>query len=226
MNPRRSSVLILVGIMAWASGAWALDVYLNGVLITGVSNQEIENASVRLDERGNVHIHAPQYRVSREDTEDRGSGGSDTNRDSSSDTPTPIRPTTGGGDAPPAGGGRGLTNRYWLVVQANSPGMVQYRVTVSINERTISTFDDANAPQAPIEVTEYLRPGRNAISMVAEKTTDGERRSDSSRHWLRVVVADGHIEGSSVVIDSPGIIFNRNAAQTDRASREFELQAR
>ncbi len=225
MNPLRCSVLVLIGIMAWASGAWALDVYLNGVLITGVRNQEIENATVRLDEQGNVHIHAPQYRVSREDTEDRGPAGRENNQESSTDAPTPIRPPSGG-DAPPANGGRGLTNRYWLVVQANSPGMVQYRITVRINGRTIRTFDDANVPDAPIEVTEYLRPGRNAINIVAEKTTEGERRSESSRHWLRVVVADGHIDGSSVVIDSPGIIFTRNAAQTDRASRDFELTAR
>jgi len=39
------------------------------------------------------------------------------------------------------------------------------------------------------------------------------------------VVADGHIEGSAVVIDTPGVIFTRNASQTDRASREFTLNA-
>lgn len=224
MSPLRSSVVVLVGISLWASQVWAVDVYLNGVLITGVRDQEFENARVTLDADGNVHIHAPQYRVERQDTEDRGPDGTDTNHASSSDNVTPIQPNANT-QPPPAGGGSGLSRRYWLVAQASTPGMVQYRITVEINGRVVRTFDDANVPPAPIEVTSYLRRGRNSVNIVAEKTTNGERRSDSSRHWLRVVISDGHIEGTAVVIESPRLIFTRNAAQTDRVTRDFELNA-
>ena len=102
--------------------------------------------------------------------------------------------------------------------------MVQYRIEVRVNGLLVRSFSDSDVPP-PIEVTEYLRPGRNAVRITADKLNEGGRRSDSSRHWVRVVVADGHIEGSAVVIDRPGVIFTRNAAQTDRATREFELQA-
>ncbi len=233
MNPLKSAPLVLFGLMLWSAPAWAIDVYLNGVLITGVRNQEFENATVTLDEDGNVRIHAPQYRVERADTEDRGPEGRDTNRTagggdagpgSGAGSATPIRPGNAQ-DSPPAQGGQGLSRRYWLVAQVNSPGMVQYRLTVRINGRVVARFDDSNAPQAPIEVTDYLRPGRNTVSIVADKITEGNRRSESSRHWMRVVVSDGHIEGSSVIIDRPGVIFTRNAAQTDQVTQDFELNA-
>jgi hypothetical protein len=222
MTSSRSAVVALVGISVFAVPAWAVDVYLNGVLITGVRGQEFENARVTLDADGNVHIHAPQYSVERQDTVDRGPAGQD--HASSSDSVTPVRPRSDP-QPPPPEGGRGLSRRYWLVAQASAPGMVQYRITVEINGRLVRTFDDSNVPAAPIEVTSYLRRGANTVNIVAEKTTNGERRSESSRHWLRVVISDGHIEGQSVVIDSPRLIFTRNAAQTDQVSRDFDLDA-
>lgn len=229
MTPRKSLLLIVAVIVAWAGQALALDVYLNGVLITGVRNQEIQNATVQLDAQGNVKILAPHYRVEREDTTQNGPAGTTKVQSTGgSTTPpqaqiAPQQPATSG-DAPPADGGRGLTRRYWLVAEVNGPGMVQYRIEVRVNGLLVRSFSDADAP-APIEVTDYLRPGMNNVRITADKINEGGRRSDSSRHWIRIVVADGHIEGSAVVIDRPGVIFTRNAAQTDRASREFELQA-
>ena len=217
-------MLVVAGLMAWSAEAQAVDVYLNGVLITGVRDQEFHNATVTLDAQGNVRIQAPQYRVEREDTVDQGPGGRDVQRTGdggSGTTVTPIRPSTP--QPPTSGGGRGLSRRYWLVAETNSPGMVQYRLTININGRMVRTFDDSNAPGTPIEITEYLRLGPNRVNIQAEKIADSGRRSDSSRHWLRVVLSDGHIEGSAVVIDRPGVIFTRNAAQTDGVSQDFEL---
>lgn len=229
MTPRKSVLLLIAVIVAWAGQAVALDVYLNGVLITGVRNQEIQNATVQLDAQGNVKILAPHYRVEREDTTLNGPAGTTKIHSSGGSTtppPAQIAPQspTPGSDAPPADGGRGLSQRYWLVAEVNGPGLVQYRIEVRVNGLLVRSFSDADA-LPPLEVTDYLRPGMNNVRITADKINEGGRRSDSSRHWIRVVVADGHIEGSAVVIDRPGVIFTRNAAQTDRASREFELQA-
>ena len=219
--------LLATALATWASPALAQDVYLNGVRITGVKNQQFDNASVRIDAQGNVKILAPQYRVDRLDTTDRGPAG--TTKISATSGPAKSRPASiapqqsTSVESPPAGGGSGLTRRYWLVAEVHDPGMVQYRIEVRINGRLVGSFTDADPP-APMEVTEYLRPGRNAVRVTAEKL-NGTRRSESSRHWMRVVVADGHIEGTAVVIDRPGVIFTRNAAQTDRASQEYNLSA-
>ncbi len=228
MTPKTSVWLVTSALLMFATQAHALDVYLNGVLITGVRDQEFENATVRLDAQGNVRIDAPHYQVEREDRTDRGPGGSDRNVESSPVTPrsptiAPQRPSSSP-DGPPARGGAGLSRRYWLVSQVNGPGMVQYRIEVRINGRLVRAVDDTQN-LAPIEVTEYLRSGNNTVRVTAIKLTEGGRRSESSRHWMRVVVADGHIEGTSVVIDRPGVIFTRNAAQTDRVSRDFTLEA-
>jgi hypothetical protein len=230
MNAMRTSMLVVAVITCWTAPAFAEDVFLNGVRITGVKNQNFDNATVKIDSQGNVRILAPQYKVERLDTTHRGTAG--TTKISTKSAPStprpptiaPQRPTTKTASPPPAGGGSGLSRRYWLVAEVSTPGMVQYRIEVRINGRLVRSFTDAEVP-TPVEVTEYLRPGRNAVRVTAEKITEGGRRSESSRHWLRVVVADGHIEGTAVVIDRPGVIFTRNAAQTDRASREFNLNA-
>lgn len=229
MSTMRPSLLVVAAIVCWTAPALAQDVFLNGVRITGVKNQDFDNASVRIDSQGNIRILAPHYTVKRQDSTNRGPGGV-TKITSTSPPSTPRPPTIAAQrpatktSSPPAGGGSGLSRRYWLVAEVSSPGMVQYRIEVRINGRLVRSFSDAEVP-TPMEVTEHLRPGSNAVRVTAEKITEGGRRSESSRHWLRVVVADGHIEGTAVVIDRPGAIFTRNAAQTDRASREFTLNA-
>ena len=229
MNTMRLSLLVVVASVVWTAPAMAQEIYLNGVKITGVRNQEIENATVTIDGRGNVKILAPQYRVERIDATDRGPSGATTKITSSGQAPrngTSTVSSQGSSNVapPPEGGGSGLSRRYWLVAEVSDPGLIQYRIEVRINGRLVRSFTDADVPP-PMDVTEYLREGRNAVRITAEKINEGGRRSDSSRHWLRVVVADGHIEGTAVVIDRPGVIFTRNAAQTDRASQEFTLNA-
>ncbi len=225
MSPMRSALLIVLAVVVWAGQAIALDVYLNGVLITGVRDQEFEDATVTIDSNGNVRIKAPHYQVERTDTKNFGPGG--TKQITSKSPPSKSRPPTISSSSSSKSSGQGrslLDRRYWLVAQVSEAGMVQYRIEVRVNGQLVRSFTDADVP-APIEVTSFLRQGQNRVRITADKITEGGRRSESSRHWLRVVVADGHIEGASVVIDRPGVIFTRNAAQIDRASREFTLNA-
>ena len=50
---------VLVPTPALAAGA----VYLNGVRIDGVTNQKFEKATVRIDEKGDVHIDVVGFKV-------------------------------------------------------------------------------------------------------------------------------------------------------------------
>ena len=45
-----------------AGSVGAVEVYVNGVNIEGLTNQTFEKVNVRLDEKGNVHIDAPGTR--------------------------------------------------------------------------------------------------------------------------------------------------------------------
>ena len=60
MSPKRIALFVALLSAVVAGPALALDVYLNGVRITGVRNQSFENATVELDGEGNVRIKAPQ----------------------------------------------------------------------------------------------------------------------------------------------------------------------
>jgi len=46
-----------------ASLAAAGDLYVNGVLATGLRSQDFEGCDVRIDERGDIHVTAPRYVV-------------------------------------------------------------------------------------------------------------------------------------------------------------------
>jgi len=229
MSPIRTAMLVAAAVLAMATEAAAVDVYVNGVLVTGVRNQEFEGVTVRLDSAGDVRITAPHYRVERLDATDSGPAGIRATRTGQGTPPGPaptkVQSAGSRSDPPPANGGASLALRYWLVAESSSPGNVQYRIEVRVNGLLVRSFDDAALPP-PVDITEYLRPGRNTIRITADKINEGGRRSTSSRDWLRVVVSDGHVEGTAVVIDGPGIIFTRNAAQTDRVSTDHQLEAR
>jgi hypothetical protein len=231
---RRRRIWLFAGVLFLVSSqAWAIDVFLNGVRITGVRNQAFENATVRLDQEGNVRIDAPQYRVERtaqaaqaaQAAQGTSGGGESSPATSAASQGSPSPATTTSSQATPPAASSPLTRRYWLVAQTNQAGMVQYRFEVVINGRLVRRFTDADLP-GPLEVTEYLRQGSNRIQIVAEKITGETRRSESSRHWVRLAVAEGHIENRAVVIDQPGVIFTRNATHLDRIARDFQLTAR
>ena len=93
MTLRTTGLLALVAAFALPATAFA-DVYLNGVNITGVTNQTFEKATVHIDAQGNVHIKAPGYAVS-----GASAGGKD---QASSSQSAPRRATTTWSPATPA----------------------------------------------------------------------------------------------------------------------------
>ena len=70
--------MILGGVLVLAASlstdAWAVEVFFNGVRVSGLKNQTFRNCGVRFDGNGNVYISAKGYSVKRVDQ----SGGSKT----------------------------------------------------------------------------------------------------------------------------------------------------
>jgi hypothetical protein len=54
--------------LAMTSGAFARNVYLNGVDISNAQSQELIGVNVQINEKGDVFIIAPHYQVNEEDT--------------------------------------------------------------------------------------------------------------------------------------------------------------
>jgi hypothetical protein len=171
-------------------------VSLNGVAIDGVTSQRFENATVVIDERGDVHIEAKGYAVR--------SGGT---------APAP----------PPAAPGK-LSRRYFLVTEHDAPG-TQYDLAIFINSQWIREVK-ATEPQVVMEVTRYLQPGHNKVVVAATKHIAGDRLAYGKDVALRLVVGEGSVGGDHVLIDNPLLEMRRTAAEIDDRTEEYVLDAR
>jgi hypothetical protein len=208
----------LLGASAPALAAPSLT--LNGVAIDGVTDQKFENCTVVIDAQGNVHIQAKGYAVR-----------------SADDTRTPpIEPQqagSGGGlSTRSAGNGAGvtlaapgrITRRYFLAAEQPAPGP-QFDLGIFINAQWIREVKASEASTV-IEITKYLRPGQNKLTLAATKRLGGERLAFTKDVALKVVVGEGNVGGDHVMIDVPLVEMARTAAEMDDRTEEFVIDAR
>ena len=138
-------------------------------------------------------------------------------------TPTATVPAVA--TAPAPAGPAQITKHYWLVTQQTDLGSTQYTYDLFINAKWILRLANDEDPHQPHEITSYLHPGANAIVLSARKDLSGDRRSFSPDNVYRVIIGTGNVGGNRVLIDSPLIVFERNAAQVDNASQSYTLVA-
>ena len=107
--PSRRLVLPLLALLALPAGQAHAErsVYLNGVRIDGVTALTLNNAEVRIDSLGNVHIQAPGYQV----------------KEVVQGTPKVASAS--------------LQRRYWLVSSKSRPGATRYEIEVFVNSRLV-----------------------------------------------------------------------------------------
>jgi hypothetical protein len=171
---------------------------LNGVPIDGVTGQRIENATVVIDERGDVHIQADGWVA-------RGAA-SPALRSAAVSQPGV------------------LSRRYFLVTQHAAPG-TQFDLAVFVNSQWIREVR-ASEPRVVMEITRYLRPGPNRLVLAATKRQQEERASTSPDVALSVVVGEGSVGGDQVLIETPLVEARRTAAETEDRTEEYVLEAR
>jgi hypothetical protein len=199
---------------------------LNGVNISGVANQKFENVNVIIDAQGNLEIQAKGYAV----------------RTSGPATPAappvaaPLAPSHPPAVAPASGTGlvanaaaappSRLTRRYFLATEQSQPDGTQYDVEVFINASWIRVVKSSD-PQVVTEITRYLRPGTNKVTLSCTKRLQGsDRRNYGADVTLKVVVGAGNVGGDHVMIDDPLAVMTRTAAEVDDKVEEFVFEAR
>lgn len=225
-------------VLTLSAPARAGSVFLNGVNIDGVTSQKFEKATVQIDEKGNVLIDAPAYKVEVQGPPPAAAPAQPQVALSTvpaSGAPVTVPITTVGqpngatpapavatlpAPAPAAPEPPKITLRYWLVTEQNAPGMTQYDIDMYINSRWVRRLrgDDE---QVIVEVTKLLTPGKNTVLLRAHKTVEGNRKSYSASQYFRVILGSGNVGGDKVLIDRPLVSFERTAAQTEDASQEF-----
>jgi hypothetical protein len=201
---RPLALALVAGVAALAGPAAAGPaVTLNGVGIDGVTGQRFENATVVIDDRGDIHIEAKGYAVK------------------TVEAPAGAAPAAS--DAQPAPGGK-PSRRYFLVAEQDRPG-TQYDVAVFINAQWIREVKQGD-DQVVMEITRYLKAGPNKVVLAAVKKIEGDRASYSKDVKLRVVLGEGNVGGGHVMIDAPLVEATRTAAEIDDRTDEFILEAR
>lgn len=204
---RPLGLALAAGLVALAGPAAAgPSVTLNGVGIDGVAGQRFENATVVIDDRGDIHIEAKGYAVK---TPAAAAGAGE------------VRPSTD--DARPPAGGK-PSRRYFLVAEHDQPG-TQFDLAIFINAQWIREVKQGEG-QVVMEITRYLRTGANKVVLAATKKIQGDRASYSKDVKLHVVLGEGNVGGGHVMIDAPLVEATRTAAEIDDRTDEFVLEAR
>jgi hypothetical protein len=145
--------------------------------------------------------------------------------------PPPPAPASGGAGPPavaasPSAAEPRLARRYFLATEQSQPDGTQFDVEVFVNATWIRVIRSSD-PQLVLEITRYLRPGRNTLTLASTKRLQGvARRSYGAEVTLRVVVGEGNVGGDHVVIETPLVVMTRTAAEVDDRVEEFSLDAR
>ena len=188
---------ILMSIVLAALPVQARSVFVNGVDISIVRNQTFKNATVRIDDKGDVHIKAPGYKIEVVD---------DPGKDVAADPPAAIP-------------GKTSEQRFYLVTKPSVDGRAQYDFVIRVNgvERKVIA---AGTPQVIMEITDWLDSGSNSVELIARKSIQGERTSISKTEVAEVIIGAGHVEAGVVKIDKINGSLKVNAAQlTDEVKR-------
>ena len=183
--------------------------FLNGVNIDGLRSQSFEKCrTVKVDERGDVHLECPGYEVQTQTA-----------------APQPPSPAVAAGSVSGAPATGPITRHYWLVSEEKDSASAQYDLDVFVNSKWVRKVK-AGEPQIVLEVTRYLQPGPNKVLFAATKHLEAGRKSTSPAAFLRLTVGEGEAGGNTVMIDNPLVECKRTAAETDNVNEEFSLQAR
>jgi hypothetical protein len=171
-NPAACFVLLMLSVMFWAPNVEAVEIFFNGVKVTGLSNQKFDNCEIRFDGKGNLHIKAKGYTVK-------------TVEDSAASRPAGATSAT-------------LKARYYLVSMATQPPKTQFDVDLFANGKFVRKVKGVDA-QGIYEISAFLKPGKNLLQFGATKNYRGhDRLSKSKDDYLRLLVGTG-VKGRDTV---------------------------
>ncbi len=177
--------------------AGGVEVFLNGVQITGVRDQVIEKAKVVLDSNGNVHIEAPDYKV---------------------------REVSDGGTPAEATEASTLQKQYFVVTEVSRTNATGYQVQLIVNNKFIKTISEV--PQYVVELHKYLKPGENSVSFRAIRPK-GKKGSGSAEDHFNLIIGEGRTgAGGELVIDEVLGEFKLLGSDQGEKARTFTFTAR
>lgn len=196
--------LVVALVLLAAAPVGAVDVYLNGVQITGAKDQVIDKAKVTLDKNGNVYISAPDYKVREVGTPGAGT------------SPPPAAPTTTAN----------LKNKYFIVTEVTRPGMTGYSIQVMVNNKFLKALPDT-VSQHVLELNNYLNEGTNTVSFRAIRPKGKSAQSTLASDSFSVVLGEGKGKtGGTLTIDNVLAEFKVTAIDRGEKAKTFTIKAK
>lgn len=192
---------ILIALCCVSLPALAVEVYVNGVSVDGLTNHTFEKVTVRLDDKGNVQIDAPGYSVK--------------------------KVTLSGGAEKPPRSQSAITQKYFLVTEQSPPGMTEYEVDLFLNGKFMRTLKSGDE-QLVTDITRSLRAGQNIVIIQAKKryADPSSPKSLSRSAVFRVIIGEGNTTSDQVTIEKQLVTFTRTAADTNDVTQEFSFTTR
>lgn len=201
---------MMVFLLAWLSAfAHAGTLYVNGVRADSLRDFEFVGVNVKVDEKGNVWVDAPQYRVEVQ-------GRTTTpNPDASTATATPTTDVT---SLPSATAAPAPLGRYWLVTEDNSSQ--GHAIDVVVNGTLVQKIQSGDS-QVILDLGKHLKVGTNTIIFNA---LPGPNPGGGV---LNVYVGTGSNQSGTVSLDPPLITFTRRSSDpSEGGTRSFQLEVR
>lgn len=197
---RLSALLLLLLVPALASAA-PPKIFLNGVDITGLTDQTFEGATVKLDSQGNVLIDAPKYKVEVQDS---------------------ASPNTQAANTTTAAA---VSGTYYLVADNSAPGKVQYELDIYVNAILVRTIKDTPG-QVVLDITDKLKAGSNTVTVKARKNMLPSRQSAASADAITLLIGRGTSAGNQLTIERQFVSYKVDASQTDDKSQDFTFEVK
>jgi hypothetical protein len=191
MIPKKT-LLLLLALSFATTPAVAGDVFLNGVKVNGLRDQSFPGADVRFDTSGNIHITVTGVSV-------------ELQRDDSAAVRASKRVT------PP------VKSLYYLISSKTTPGLTQYDIQVHVNGEFV-TKCRATDRQLAMEISRFLRPGRNQVVFTAFKDLSSPRKSFSPDQRFTLLLGKGMARGDQIVIERTLATYVRTAADISNDS--------
>jgi len=188
------------------SVALAGTVYVNDVDVSALRNTTLKNVTVQFDDKGDVHITAPQYEI--QVVQPDGKSSETTTATAAGTTPQPE--TT-----PPEPSGNGIPKGHWWAVTEDD-GSQGHTVDVFVNGTQVLEVHSGDAQKIQ-DIGPYLKPGANQVTM---RSTS----QDASGGAMYVYVGTGSNDDGTLMMDTPKVQFGLGPTRSGPYERKYTVQ--
>lgn len=183
-------------IVLFPSTSFAADVYINGHLARGVTDQSFENCKVTFRGNGDVDIEIPGFKM------------------------LPVAAM--GEQSKQITQAQALTNRYFVFTQTDAPGRIPYSYEIYVNGQQVKVFSSLQ-PSVVQEITLYLKAGANQVEIRCVFELD---KSGVAEETYKIMVGRGAPKDGTLEINEVLQTFETNGADQGNKVHTFTIEAK